>query len=55
MAIKDYYSRNRRFGGNNVGEDDAAETIISADMASDGDLWTRIVGSLYFIPLFVGR
>ena len=23
-------------------------------MASDGDLWTRIIGSLYFIPLFLG-
>ena len=30
MAIKDYYSRNRRYGGDNVGEDDAVETIISA-------------------------
>ena len=28
-AIKDYYGRNRRFGGDNVGEVDAAETIIS--------------------------
>ena len=30
MAIKDYYSRNRRFGADNVGEDDATETIIRA-------------------------
>ena len=30
MAIKDYYSRNRRYGGDNVGEDDAVETIIRA-------------------------
>ncbi|MFL2831335.1 MAG: polyprenyl diphosphate synthase [Candidatus Puniceispirillaceae bacterium] len=30
MAIKDYYSRNRRYGGDNVGEDDAVKTIISA-------------------------
>jgi len=30
MAIKDYYSRNRRYGGDNVGEDNAVETIISA-------------------------
>lgn len=30
MAIKDYYGRNRRFGGDDVNEDDAAETIIRA-------------------------
>ena len=29
-AIKDYYSRNRRYGGDNVVEDDTAETIIRA-------------------------
>ncbi len=29
IAIKDYYGRNRRFGGDNVGEIDSAETIIS--------------------------
>ena len=29
MAIKDYYGRNRRFGGDSVGEVDVAETIIS--------------------------
>ena len=30
MAIKDYYGRNRRYGGDNIGEDDAVETIIRA-------------------------
>ena len=30
MAIKDYYGRNRRYGGDNVAEDDAVETIIRA-------------------------
>lgn len=29
-AIKDYYSRNRRYGGDNICEDDTAETIIRA-------------------------
>ena len=29
-AITDYYSRNRRYGGDNFGEDDAVETIIRA-------------------------
>ena len=30
MAIKDYYGRNRRYGGDNVGENDDFETIIRA-------------------------
>ena len=30
MAIKDYYGRNRRYGGDNVVEDDTADTIIRA-------------------------
>ena len=30
MAIKDYYGRNRRYGGDNFVEDDAVETIIRA-------------------------
>ena len=29
IAIKDYYGRNRRFGGDNVGEVDAVEAMIS--------------------------
>ena len=29
-AIKDYYSRNRRYGGDNISEDDTAEKIIRA-------------------------
>ena len=30
MAIKDFYRRNRRYGGDNVGEDEIAEAIIRA-------------------------
>ena len=30
MAIKDYYGRNRRYGGDNIVEDNAVETIIRA-------------------------
>ena len=30
VAIKDYYSRNRRYGGDNISEDDTAEKIIRA-------------------------
>ena len=30
VAIKDYYSRNRRYGGDNISEDYTANTIIRA-------------------------